>query len=132
MHRRICDSRIIVVDDMPVMTELICMWLSRKGYKNIRCYNDPLQALQHIGDGISVDLVITDYHMGNINGLQMLESISRIHPGVPGIIVSCAPQDIEDEGKYTIMHKNDMLEKLPKIIPHKITGSMAYQKMACL
>ncbi len=124
MYNRAFDSHILVVDDMPVMTELISMWLCKKGFRHIHCFNDPGQALDFVLKGMPVDLIITDYRMGSMNGVTLLSTVAKSNPGIPAVIVSCAPHDIPTSDKYSILHKNDMLEILPKIIPQKLKSSL--------
>ncbi len=62
-------SRIVLVDDEPGTTFLWSMILDQAGYEVVRCHN-PASALKAIYAGC--DLVITDYQMPGLNGVELI------------------------------------------------------------
>lgn len=64
-------AHILVVDDEPKMTSLICGTLEDEGHR-VATTVDPAEALELI-DKHSYDLVITDLSMPKVSGLEVLE-----------------------------------------------------------
>ncbi len=78
---------ILVVDDNPetllCYEEMLGVW----GYSVISCQSSQ-SALIHVHDGNQVDLVIADYHMSGMNGLQLAAELKQVAPQVPVIMCS--------------------------------------------
>lgn len=68
-------ANILVVDDEPKMTALICGQLEDAGHQVTTC-TDPRQALELI-DKHSYDIVITDLSMPEISGMTILDEALR-------------------------------------------------------
>mgnify|MGYP003382385630 CR=1 FL=1 len=63
---------IYVVDDEPMLLELIAAILEPKGYR-VRCFSDALNALQHYSEADpKPDLVITDFSMPDLIGSDLI------------------------------------------------------------
>ncbi len=81
------DERILWVDDESTLMEMCRETLSRAGF-SVTCTTDPFQALEkfrHSPD--SFDLVMTDFSMPGINGIELSRKISAISPEIK--IVLC-------------------------------------------
>jgi CheY-like chemotaxis protein len=78
---------ILIVDDEPENRRIYSEILNDLGYKTIEAA-DGEAALTTIGNGAAVDLVIADYRMPKMNGLQFIESLRGILPSVPMIMVT--------------------------------------------
>jgi DNA-binding NtrC family response regulator len=78
---------ILVVDDELVCLQQVEEILGRIGYDVIAKANGR-SALTVISDGTPVDLVITDYCMPEMNGLEFANALRRIDPTLPLIIVT--------------------------------------------
>jgi len=79
---------ILVVDDEVMMLESIKIGLMSKGY-NVVGFNNCQQALDHLSDeDHGIDLVITDYLMPLINGMDLLLKIRQRHPNLPVVIMT--------------------------------------------
>ncbi|QXD16053.1 response regulator [Rhodocaloribacter litoris] len=70
--------RFLVVDDSLTMRRIVCNALKEIGYSDYVEAADGAQALEKLG-GESIDFVITDWNMPNMNGLELTKSI-RNHP----------------------------------------------------
>ncbi|MFM2413111.1 MAG: hypothetical protein RJB05_287, partial [Armatimonadota bacterium] len=78
---------VLLVDDEPNLRRVLGAVLEADGYRIISadCGRDALKkakAEQHL------DLVITDYLMPDLNGLQVLDGIRKLHPSVKSLVVS--------------------------------------------
>jgi len=66
---------ILVVDDFENSLFVIGFTIAQKGYKVLKAKSGQ-EALEHLSRE-AVDLLITDYHMPQMNGLQLVEKIKR-------------------------------------------------------
>jgi PAS domain S-box-containing protein len=88
--RRIVYGRgtILVVDDEPALRRVAARLLEKLGYRVIQAPGGE-KAVEHFQEGSpGIDLVLMDMIMPGMNGLQTLERIRELHPGVPIILCS--------------------------------------------
>ncbi len=78
---------ILVVDDNP--DSLFCFeeLLQSAGHKVISC-KDSRSALIAVYEKKGIDLIITDYRMSGMNGLELVAELRRIAPQIPVIMCS--------------------------------------------
>ncbi len=67
-------TRILVVDDVPLMRRMTCSFLSKMGIKEVREAKDGKTALEALKQD-RADLVITDWKMPEMNGLDLLREM---------------------------------------------------------
>lgn len=77
---------ILFVDDHEVLARLSCEILEMQGYKAVSAYNAE-DALNKF-DNESFDLLVTDFRMEGMNGLELAKKIHQKNPEVPVIIVT--------------------------------------------
>ncbi len=66
---------IIVVDDKAMITDLFESYIKLSGTEaTVRTFNDSNEALDYINKKNPIDVIITDYKMPGINGMQLLEA----------------------------------------------------------
>ncbi len=87
--------------------------LRRFGYGVIAESHAP-SALVHIREGAAVDLVITDYRMADMDGLELLNGLRRIAPALPLIMIT-AEGDIESYLKARNLGAFEYLSKPVRI-----------------
>ena len=75
-------SRIVIIEDDPLMRSLLAEWLTAEGYGVETVAGDKAQPSP------SVDLVIVDVYMPRCLGVERLRSARRTYPGVPIIASS--------------------------------------------
>ena len=75
-------SRIVIIEDDPLMRSLLAEWLTAEGYGVESVAGDKAQPSP------SVDLVIVDVYMPRWLGVERLRSARRAYPGVPIIASS--------------------------------------------
>jgi CheY-like chemotaxis protein len=79
-------ATIFVVDDEPMLLELASAILQPLGF-NVRTYRDPKKALQEFPE-VRPLVVVTDYAMGDMNGLDVVRECKRINPRQKILFVS--------------------------------------------
>ena len=77
---------ILFVDDHEVLARLSCEILEMQGYRAVCAYNAD-QALEKF-DKDNFDVLVTDFRMEGMNGLELARKIHDKHPGLPVIIVT--------------------------------------------
>jgi CheY-like chemotaxis protein len=102
------DDRIIIIDDVPVVASLIEDTLQDAGFKNTHTYNNPLLALKEMIETTRPRpaVIITDYNMPEMNGMELIQKVEQRYHGIDAIIVTS-----ESLGAHTFPKKYPVLEK---------------------
>ncbi|MEN6439222.1 MAG: response regulator [Syntrophobacter sp.] len=82
---------ILVVDDETDQVETLGRGLRSRGHRVYEATN-PREALNLIRGTSEIDMVITDYVMPMMNGIELLEEIRRIRPSLMVILVTAYGQ----------------------------------------
>lgn len=84
---KVTDSRrIVVVDDQEDLLIVISEMLGQLGHQCITC-SDPREAMNIISkESAQVDLVITDYSMPEISGMEIASYCNQNHPDIPVVL----------------------------------------------
>ncbi len=69
------NKTILIVDDSYSIRESINYFLTESGYKVIKAV-DGVDALTFL-NGQKIDLIITDLHMPNLNGIELIKKIRK-------------------------------------------------------
>ena len=77
---------ILFVDDHEVLARLSCEILEMQGYRAVSAYSAS-QALDKF-DHENFDILVTDFRMEGMNGLELARKIHAKRPDVPVIIVT--------------------------------------------
>jgi two-component system chemotaxis response regulator CheY len=82
--------KILVVDDSSTMRRIIKNTLARLGYKDIVEAGDGVEAWQAMQENPDIGIVITDWNMPNMNGLELVKKIraEEKYKDVPIIMVT--------------------------------------------
>ncbi|RAU18542.1 response regulator [Nitrincola tibetensis] len=120
------DLWIMVVDDSSTSRKYLQRVLTSLGIHNIREAKDGAEALQ-ILKGQRFDLIITDYNMPNIDGLELVEHIRHYtdQPSIPIVVVTSEQNDeplhaLKTAGVSAICEKPLSYVALRKLIRHLI------------
>ncbi len=103
-------EHVLVVDDEDQLLDMYERQLKRLGY-NVTCFNRPTEALEMFKEAQNkFDLVITDFTMPTMNGLEFAKEIRSIRPGLPIILCSGVSETlpaatIEQAGIRTVVYK---------------------------
>ena len=69
------DKKVLVVDDFEPMREIITEILNRMGYSSIHHAEDGVKALAFLEGNPDTYLVISDWNMPKMNGLDLLKNL---------------------------------------------------------
>lgn len=79
-------TTILLVDDEPMIIKSLTRLLTRQSWQ-VLGFTDPRKALDEVANR-AVDLVICDYRMPAMDGIEFLDHFRRQHPDTPRIILS--------------------------------------------
>ena len=121
------DARVLYVDDDEALVWLTTRLLKRAGYQ-VSSYLKPLQALEKMrADPQGFDLVVTDFNMPVMNGLEFAREILALRPDIPFAIASGY---VSDElrakaaalGVYEVIYKPDTVDDLVTEVKRLLTS----------
>lgn len=114
--------RILYADDMRELRDLAVITLGRDGH-SVECVKDGQAALGRIAaDPSAFDLLITDHHMPNMNGLELIQQL-RTLPYKGKIIVFCSELSQDVNQAYCDLKVDEILYK--PILPSELRGVLA-------
>jgi DNA-binding NtrC family response regulator len=80
---------IVIIDDTFYMAALVRRYLEFVGYRNVLTFSNPTLALELIAKNISrINLVITDYDMPQMTGLEVISAVKECNPAIPTILLT--------------------------------------------
>jgi DNA-binding NtrC family response regulator len=88
MVEGVAARRILVVDDEPRTREALALYLQGMGYQ-VETSGDAPSGLDIVRRG--VDLVISDIRMPEMDGIEFLQEIRTLRPGLPVILITGYP-----------------------------------------
>ena len=80
-------KKIIVVDDETMMLSTLKMLLSIEGFNNAQFFDSPKNALAAIQENIP-DLIISDFMMPDMNGIEFLSEAKKLCPDISMILLT--------------------------------------------
>ncbi|HZF76261.1 MAG TPA: response regulator [Acetobacteraceae bacterium] len=78
---------VLVVDDDPLVLASTAALLEEVGHRTVEA-EDGARALERVRAGALVDLVITDYGMPGMTGVEFAEELRRLRPGLPVLLAT--------------------------------------------
>jgi len=101
-------SRVLLVDDQPLVRKLISASLVAAGYV-VQTAFDGLDALGKLRSGLP-DLIISDLNMPRMSGLELLAVVRKRFPQIPVLVISSVaademPEDVAADAYY---HKSGL------------------------
>ena len=80
-------GKIVVVDDERIVTSAFKTLLKVEGFSDAHFFNSPKDALDYLKDN-QPDLVISDFLMPEMNGLEFLSEVKKLYPEVSKILLT--------------------------------------------
>jgi DNA-binding NtrC family response regulator len=80
-------ATVLVVDDEPNLRRVLSAVLTREGYQVIVA-DGGRDAVRKAKAEPHLDLLVTDYLMPDLNGLEVLEAVRKHHPGLRALLIS--------------------------------------------
>jgi len=94
-------KKILLVNDEPAILTVLELLLNKFGYIVVLKSNAE-SALFLIREGVNVDLVITDYRMQGMNGVEFVRQLRQILPSVP-VLMLTGDSTVEIEPKLGVV-----------------------------
>ena len=87
------NGRVLVVDDEPLVRQVVLMTLEKAGYDVLEAENGEkaIEAINENENPLVLDVVICDIRMPKINGVEAIEYFQRQYPHVPLIVLTGYP-----------------------------------------
>jgi DNA-binding NtrC family response regulator len=105
-------GRILLIDDDRVFGIWVAQVVHKRGGYELRHVPDPVAGLRCV-ENESWDLLITDIEMPGMNGLELLERIHLLEPGLPVAVMTA---HVTADGAVTAQ-RSAAVEFLPKPMP---------------
>ena len=108
------------------MLVMVQRLLQRLGYR-VSGFADPQAALSAVREQPrAFDLVVTDFNMPGMSGLQLAAALAALRPDLPIILSSgYVTEDIRTHamrlGVRDVLHKENTLEELGKLVARVLT-----------
>lgn len=124
-------TTVLVVDDSPVDRAFVVDLLSSQSGWTVQGAASGIAALDQM-ETATPDVVVTDMQMPKMDGLQLVTTIRRQHPGVPVILMTAFGSEtlaIEalEQGAASYVPKAQLADKLPNTIEKVLTLARADQ-----
>ena len=132
-------GKIVVVDDEKIVTSAFSTLLKVEGFSDAHFFNNPEEALKFIKEN-KPDLVISDFLMPQMNGLEFLTEVNKVYPEVSKILLTGyadkenAIRAINDIGLYRYIEKpwnnDDLIINIKNGIERSYLLSQLRQKIS--
>ena len=122
-------QHVLYLDDDEVMLLLVERLLRRLGYR-VSCFRDPHQALAAVrARPLAFDLVISDFNMPELSGLDVARELARIRAELPVVISSGylteeQRADLLRAGVRDLLRKESTLEELGPAAQRWLKGAV--------
>lgn len=104
-------KNILLVDDSDEVRDVMCRLLSRCGFF-VEAYSSCERAIEAIKESIP-NAVLTDFDLGygRMNGLQFIEEIRKIYPGIPMAMITASTDKFDVLGGHAKRYNFTLFEK---------------------
>jgi CheY-like chemotaxis protein len=128
-------QRVMYVDDDDVMLVMVAHLLERLGYR-ATCLVDPGVAIATVQAQPGVyDIVVTDYNMPSMSGLDVAMALRRVDADLPVVITSGFISDelrraAAELNVFEVMRKENTLEELGALLARVLRGAQSGSRSA--
>ncbi len=81
------NAKIVITDDEKIVTSAFKTLLKVEGYKDVNCFNNPVEAVEFLKTN-EPDIIISDFLMPEMNGLEFLRKAKELYPEVSMILLT--------------------------------------------
>jgi DNA-binding NtrC family response regulator len=119
-------ARIMVVDDEIMITKTVAMLFKLRTQNEVITFNNPKDALGYIGENNEIDVIISDFLMPEMNGIEFLMEMKKRSPRTESILLTGyadkenAIKSINEAGVYYYLEKPWNNEELVKIVSNAL------------
>jgi PAS domain S-box-containing protein len=125
------NARVLVVDDEPLVREIISEQLRSSGYV-VTSVGDPREALALMDAGGSFDLIVSDLSMPGMDGIALLHEVHRRAPNLPAILMTGYATNAAEialsgifSGTFSLLRKPVAQEDLVERVAMLLEGAAA-------
>jgi CheY-like chemotaxis protein len=86
-------SRVLILDDEPAVRKTVALCVRACGHE-AETSGDPAEALDRLATG-AVDLLITDYRMSRMCGLEVVRRLRSLRSRIPVILITASRYDLD-------------------------------------
>ncbi|ABF42237.1 multi-sensor hybrid histidine kinase [Candidatus Koribacter versatilis Ellin345] len=109
-------TKVLVVDDEAGVREGVADWLRRRG-DEVYTAASAEDAIVLLNNGVLVDVMVTDFLMPGMNGLELARAVKAKHPAIATIIMTgYADEDLSEGREFLHVHKPVELPALSSLI----------------
>jgi FixJ family two-component response regulator len=101
---------IVIIDDEKSFADMLGDLLGEHLDAPVRTFTDPEAAIASI-PSLHPGVVVTDYYMPTINGLDLVRRIGTVSPSTPCILITGHPFDLSDHGDDGLQNLKGVLSK---------------------
>ena len=80
-------GKIVIVDDEKIVTSAFKTLLRVEGFSDVNCFNNPEEAVEFLKTN-TPDIIISDFLMPQMNGLEFLTKAKELYPEVSMILLT--------------------------------------------
>ena len=120
-------EHVLYVDDDPVMVMLVDSLLQRAGFR-VTCLDDPHEAIRRaVSPDEAINLVVTDFNMPTLSGLDIARALQQQHPDLPvvistGFVTEQLRSQARQAGVRAVLQKEYTLEQLAGVVRQLLDG----------
>jgi len=81
-------KQVVIVDDDAGVLAFLCDLFESAGFKQVITYSDPLHAFREFVRTSCPDLIVTDYRMARLTGVDLLNELALLYGKVNAIIIT--------------------------------------------
>jgi two-component system, NtrC family, response regulator AtoC len=121
-------ARVLIVDDEPSMLRYLQTVLEAESY-DVQAVRSGAEAVVRVRQDPSLDLVLLDVLMPEIDGLQTLDLLQKARPGIKVIMLSCTtdPRKVVQAirmGAVDYLTKPFQIQDLEAVLEHSLTSGV--------
>jgi CheY-like chemotaxis protein len=94
------DASVLIVDDEPLLRELMSVWLGEEGYR-VRTAKNGVDALRVL-EAEPIDAIVTDIRMPKMDGVTLLKKVKESASPAPAVVFVSGFADIDLREAYDL------------------------------